>query len=93
MNTLLMMVAASLLAMTAGYAQFQIPRFTAVRSAALLTRTILIVVGTAFGTFAAMTYTTDPVQATLVFLIGFGAVHFPAAVILFIKRERGSGKS
>jgi hypothetical protein len=29
----------------------------------------------------------------LAFLIGFGAVHFPAAFILFVKGRRGSGKS
>jgi hypothetical protein len=79
----------------AAYAQSQIPRYTAARPAILLTRTILIVVGLAFGAVAALPYAAavDPVRTALVFMCGFGAVHFPAAFILFVKRERGSGKT
>jgi hypothetical protein len=93
MSVLPLILAASLLLVTAAYAQFQIPRYTAGRSAVWLTRALLIATGSAFGYVAAITYSADPALATLAFLVAFGAVHFPAAFILFVKRERGSGKS
>lgn len=93
MTLLLMVLAASGMAAIAAYAQYRIPRFTAGESKALLTRGVLIVVGGAFGYLFARSFPDDPVLALLAFLIGFGTVHFPAAFILFVKQERGSGKS
>jgi hypothetical protein len=53
---------------------------------------LLLGVGTAVGALAASNF-TDPLPAVLAFLIGFGAVHVPAALILLIKRERGEARS
>ena len=77
----------------AGYAQLHISRFTASASSAVLTRAILIAVGVAFGWVAAVNFASDPTRAMLALIIGFGAVHFPAAFILFIKAARHSEKS
>jgi hypothetical protein len=93
MNIFLSFVIAALLMACAAYAQVRIPRFTAGLSRIVLTRTVLIVVGIGFGYVAASPYANDRLMAVLAFLIGFGAVHFPAAFILFVKRERGAGKS
>jgi hypothetical protein len=93
MNIFFTMVIAALLLACAAYAQLRIPRFTAGRSRIVLTRTVLIAVGIGFGYVAAAPYANDRLLAALAFLIGFGAVHFPAAFILFVKRERGAGKS
>jgi pilus assembly protein TadC len=75
----------------AAYAQQRIPRHTAA-DRVLLTRALLLVVGTAVGVLAA-SYFSAPLPALLAFLIGFGTVHVPAALILFIKRERGEARS
>ena len=93
MNILLSSLLAAFLLAAAAYAQVQVSRFTAKRSNVVLTRTVLIAVGIAFGYVASRPYLPDPVRMVLAFLIGFGAVHFPAAFILFVKRERGSGRS
>ena len=77
----------------AGYAQLHISQFTASASYAVLTRAILIAVGVAFGWVAAVNFASDPTRAMLALIIGFGAVHFPAAFILFIKAARHSEKS
>ena len=77
----------------AGYAQLHISQFTASASSAVLTRAILIAVGVAFGWVAAVNFASDPTRAMLALIIGFGAVHFPAAFILFIKAARHSEKS
>jgi hypothetical protein len=75
----------------AAYAQLRIPRHT-VGSRVRLARALLLGVGTAVGALAASNF-TDPLPAVLAFLIGFGAVHVPAALILLIKRERGEARS
>ena len=86
-------VAVALLA-AAGYAQYRIPRHTAGTMKILLTRAILIAVGIALGyVMSRNNADAHGSAALLLFLIGFGLVHLPAAFILFIKRERGSGKS
>ena len=77
----------------AGYAQLHISQFTASASSAVLRRAILIAVGVAFGWVAAVNFASDPTRAMLALIIGFGAVHFPAAFILFMKAARHSEKS
>jgi hypothetical protein len=77
----------------AAYAQTQIPRYTADGRGVLFTRTVLLVTGIAFGYAAATVYPLDPGSATLNFLIAFGLVHVPAAIILFIKSARHAGKT
>lgn len=93
MNFFLMTVLALVALAAAGYAQLAIPRFTAGPAKATLTRAILIVVGLASGYVGAASYGTDLLLAVLAFLIGFGTVHVPAALILLIKREGRTGKS
>jgi hypothetical protein len=93
MNIFLMILMASLLVATAGYAQLEIPHHTAGNRKILLTRSLLIVTGIAFGYVSAATYAGDPLLALLVFLIAFGVAHTPAALILLIKHQRGAGKS
>ena len=74
------------------YAQRQIPRFTAGARRVWLLRILLVGVGLAFG-HAAARYAGDPTAAFFAYLIGFGAVHVPAAFVLFIKRARGAEKT
>ncbi|HEX2197962.1 MAG TPA: hypothetical protein VHG88_04970 [Burkholderiales bacterium] len=87
------MLLAAILLPLAGYAQYRLPRHTARRSNVLATRALLVAVGIAFGYVIAATYGTDYASRLLAFLAGFGAVHLPAAVILFVKRARGEGRS
>jgi hypothetical protein len=93
MSIFLAALLAIVLLAAAGYAQVQIPRFTAGSSKIALTRGVLVVIGIAFGLLTAGPYASALFPAVLAFLIGFGAVHVPAAIILFVKRERRSGKS
>lgn len=94
MEMVLWVVTAAVLLSVAAYAQLRIARHTAGTTRVALTRAVLIVVGIAFGYVAARTLADGQgIPASLVFLTGFGLVHFPAAIILFIKRERGAGKS
>jgi hypothetical protein len=92
MQTLWMMFLAALLMTAVGYAQFLIPRYTAGTARVALARGVLIVVGIGLGVVSAALY-AEPGLAILAFIIGFGAVHFPAALILLIKRARGAGKT
>lgn len=87
----LMIVVAALLLATAGYAQLQIPSYTASRAGIVVSRVVLFVMGLAFGYVATFGY--EGLQAIVAFMIGFGAVHFPAAFILFVKGKRASGKT
>ena len=57
------------------------------------TRAVLVLTGLGFGLVSAAGYADDPVRTLLAILIGFGAVHAPAAVILFVKQARGAGRS
>ena len=90
MNLWWMTFLAGALLAVAGYAQYQLERFTAGRGKTWLARTTLMIVGIAFGFTLARTSASVPGAAAL-FLIGVGLVHLPAAFILFLKRERGSG--
>lgn len=53
-----------------------------------LLRLFLFATGGLFGYMAATLYGARGFYYALVFVIGFGMVHVPAAVILFIKGER-----
>jgi len=83
---------ALLLLAAAAYAQKQIPVFTKGRTNIRIARAILILVGIAFGLTAAA-YVRSDLPKLLAFAIGFGIVHVPAAIVLFIKGKRGEGKS
>jgi hypothetical protein len=94
MEMLLWILAAAVLLAAAGYAQFRIACYTAGATRVVFARVVLIVVGIAFGYVAAKAFADgQSIPAWLVFFTGFGLVHLPAAIILFIKRERGAGKS
>jgi hypothetical protein len=87
-----MVVLAALMVLTALYAHLNIPRYTA--RTATIARAVLIVVGLGLGAVSAVIYTeSGGAFALLAFLIGFGVVHVPTAVILALKRARGAGKS
>lgn len=92
MTEFLMVLAAGLLLALALYAHSEIGRFTAGALRAGVARTMLVIVGIGFGLTAAASMEGTP-SKVLALLIGFGAVHMPAAAILFIKRQRGSHKS
>jgi hypothetical protein len=93
MSLFLMTLAAVVLLALAAYAHYSIPAFTAGSHKVLLTRAILVVLGIALGSVSAAINSSDPLLALLSFLVGFGVVHFPAALILFFKHGRGEGKS
>jgi len=84
-------MAAVLLALAA-YAQYSIPAHTLPGRVAL-TRALLAAIGVAFGFVMALGYREEPGLLLLAFLVGFGMVHFPAALILFFKHYRGEGRS
>ena len=89
-----MVFMACVLLFIAGYAQARIPRYTTGHARILLTRLVLIGAGIGCGYVLAVTsYAPANPLALIAFLIGFGAVHFPAAVILFVKQQRAAGKS
>ena len=78
------------------YAHWALSRETISESRALLTRILLASAGTALGVFAvsfAQFADVHDASAVALFLIGFGQVHAPAAVILFLKSERAARAS
>ena len=87
---LILFVTALVLTMLAGYAQHRLGVCAVAWRAALL-RTVLACVGMAWGSLTAGTMAPGGPVA-LAFLAGFGIVHLPAAVILFVteQHERGS---
>ena len=93
MTIIWMTALASVMIAAAAYAQLNIPRYTADAKRVVMTRSILIAVGIAVGYVCAASYLDSWLHGLVAFLIGFGAVHGPAAVILWIKRKRGAGKS
>lgn len=75
----------------AGYAHYQLPLHTAGATKLAVTRGVLIAVGIAFGYVNAAASGSQGGLALMMFFIGFGVVHVPAAVILFLKHQRGTG--
>ena len=92
MDPLLGTGVALLLAM-AGYVYWRIPFHTAGKRRVVLLRAVLAVVGLSVGAVMAASHGLQRPSALVVFLAAFAGVHFPAAVILFVKHARGSGKS
>lgn len=92
MNIVLQTILALLLITAAVYAHRQIPVFTKGRGRKLIAHGVLILVGIGFGLTRAA-YAVGYLPQTMTFLVGFGLVHLPAAIILFIKSKRGEGKS
>lgn len=92
MYDILMMLSVLVLLVLALYAQRRVPAFTQGRGKILMVRTVLVVVGIGTGLVSTMAM-QGTVGNILSFLMGFGLVHVPAAVILFIKGQRGAGKT
>ncbi len=88
MEFALLAIAVLLLAPLAVYTHLRIPRHTASGGQAIFTQAVLAMMGMAFGAITSFLYATDGPGALLIFLIGFGVVHFPAACILFLKQAR-----
>lgn len=92
MELALMAVSAVLFLMVVIYVQRKIPQFTKPGGRVLMTRLFLFLVALAFGWLVSVNL-QDGLAQTLAFLSGFGLVHVPAAIILFIKSRRGAGRS
>ena len=92
MTTLAVLLWGAVGLVAAVYAQVRVPRFTAVEWHANLVRAILSGLGLLVGYLCAE-YAGTPATALGSFVGGFGTVHFPAAIILFIKDRRSSPKS
>ncbi len=87
-------LAATCMLLLSLYAQWSIPSQVAGAKRTFLTRALLATAGTALGLFAVhFGHVTDvrDASALALFLIGFGQVHAPAAVILFLKSQRAPG--
>jgi hypothetical protein len=88
-----MILAAAVVLAAAIYAQTHIGRFTASARATTLTRIGLLLLGIVFGYVAADNFGAAEAPVVLTFVIGFGAVHVPAALIVLVKQLAGAGKS
>ena len=93
MDIILLLPVCAVLIAAALYAHIRIPRYTAGPRKATTAHAILVVVGIAAGTVGALIYRAEPLLALLGLLIGFGVVHVPAALILFLKQRGHSGKT
>ena len=89
---LLHILAAAALVSLAAYAQYRIPFHTLKRRNVLLVRATLATVGVLLGIINAW-LASEPAMELVAFAQGFGAAHFPAALILFLKRARHEGRS
>lgn len=76
----------------AAYAHYRIPYHTTHQRRAFAHLT-LIIVGCAFGWVTTQRYMATGFIEALIFLSAFGAIHIPAAAILFIKSQGKAGKS
>ena len=90
---LLLSVSAAVAAFAAVYAQLRIPQFTAGTAKVLLTRVVLALAGLGLGYVSVVQYPGHPIVELLEFILGFGVVHVPAALILFFKGQRHAGRS
>lgn len=92
MQIILMLILTGITLAVAVYTHYRIPYHT-VRQHRALAHSIVIIVGCIFGWAITQRYMETDMMKVLIFLSAFGAAHFPAAAILFIKRQRNSGKS
>jgi hypothetical protein len=90
---MLLIAIAVLLLVVAGYAQWQTENFVLDRARAMGIRMLLVLLGIAVGIVFARTTLGSDAEPAAVFFIGFGLVHLPAAAILFLKRQRGEGRT
>ena len=88
----LIVVAAVLLGIAA-YAQWQIASFVLDEAHALVLRMLLLFLGVAVGVMLARTWLLADAEPAAIFFAGFGLVHLPAALILYLKGQRGEGRT
>jgi putative effector of murein hydrolase LrgA (UPF0299 family) len=77
----------------AAYAQWRIADFVLDEAQALLLRMLLLFLGVAVGVMLARTWLQSAAAPAAIFFTGFGLVHLPAAIILFLKGQRGEGRT
>jgi len=85
-------LAALALVAAAVYAQHRVAFHTVGRRRIAVVRGVLAVVGIALG-YVLASYAPAGTLPVLAFAEGFGLAHFPAAMILFLKRVRGEARS
>lgn len=85
LHGLILFVTALVLTLLAGYAQHRLGAYALAWRAALV-RAVLACAGMAWGSVTAGTVAPGGPVA-LAFLAGFGIVHLPAAVILFVSEQ------
>lgn len=76
--------------LAAWYAHAHLFRHIASRSGVLVTHSLLLIVGLAFGYVVSTATYADGALRWFAFLAGFGAVHIPAAIVLWLKQARRS---
>ena len=84
-------LAAACMLLLSIYAQWSLPRQIEGQGRLRLTRLLLAGIGTALGLFAVNFAQLADIHDTsklALFLIGFGQVHAPAAVVLMLKSQR-----
>ncbi len=91
MATLPMYLATIAVVVAVIYAHYRLPFHSATRKQLWISRSVLVLVGFAFGWVNVRLY-GEALPPGLVFVSAFGTVHVPAAFILFIKRKRGEWK-
>ncbi|MDX5445936.1 MAG: hypothetical protein LPJ87_07755 [Zoogloeaceae bacterium] len=87
METIVLALAAAFAVAVSAYAHYRIPFHTQGKWNQLFLRLALLAASTGLGMLSAAEYVG--IRSVLGFIAAFGVVHFPAAVILFIKRQRG----
>ena len=85
-------LAAVVLCAIAALAQWRIGDFTATRARTWITRAVLLALGVAVGLASVRAMPSDG-NAAVWFLMGFGVVHVPAALVLLLKQLRGEQPS
>jgi hypothetical protein len=84
---------AALVMLLAGYAHVALARFVVTPQRLWGLRMLLAGLGVAVGGMGAWLGMLDGASAATLFFMGFGLVHFPAAMVLFLKARRGEGKT
>ena len=85
-------IVAVVLCAVAAFAQWRIAGFTATPARTWLTRAILLALGVGVG-LVSMRAMQPAGDAIVWFLIGFGVVHVPPALVLLLKGLRGEQPS
>jgi hypothetical protein len=84
-------VAAVVLCAIAAFAQWRVGDFTSTPARAWLTRAVLAALGIGVG--VVFMRTAQPLGSFVWFLVGFGLVHVPPAIVLVLKGLRGEQPS